>query len=248
MSKDNMKDKKKFKVIAWAFGYFAIVVSMLISACIIFHNNYYTSMYVEGTSMTPTLNKDGKTEFGIVDSITKSKNFIKRFDIVTTYYPVQYNGSSDYCFLDEFGNEVKTTYKDPNHNVQLSSKADYKIKRVIALPGEQFTVTSNGVNVREKDGDTWGEWVTYSFDFNIKNTSNNKINSTPITLEEDEYWVIGDNWDNSIDSPAINHAIYKGNIHGVLIAIEGTCKTSLVNGKVKVSNKKYYLNARYYKR
>ena len=49
-------------------------------------------------------------------------------------------------------------------------------------------------------------------------------NFVPYTLGEDEYWVMGDNYSASSDCFNKKSPIYRDNIVGVLIAIEGTCK------------------------
>lgn len=244
-----MKKNKKLASILWSLAYLAVFISITASSCILFHNNYYTLIFVEGTSMTPTLNKNGKIEFGIVDEHVTAVNNIKRFDIITTYYPIRYHGSagyiSDYCYLDEYGQEVYTSYDDTDHKVQLSKKADFKIKRVMALPGESFRVSYDGIDVRKQNEDmTWGEITHYDFPFT--HSEGNKTTGAFIQLKDDEYWVLGDNWSGSIDSQALNMPIKRGNISGVLVAIEGTCKVSSSNGKVSITNKKYYSQFRYF--
>ena len=63
-----MTKKKKLTSILWALGYLLVTVCVLTSGCIFFHNWYFQMIYVDGVSMQPTLNRQGKTEFGIVDS------------------------------------------------------------------------------------------------------------------------------------------------------------------------------------
>ncbi len=64
-------------------------------------------VYVDGSSMSPTLNGGGKTEFGIVDTHSSAINNINRFDIITTYYPDKYSYStgseSQYSNINEEG-------------------------------------------------------------------------------------------------------------------------------------------------
>ena len=244
-----MKKNKKLASILWSLAYLAVFISITASSCILFHNNYYTLIFVEGTSMTPTLNKNGKIEFGIVDEHVTAVNNIKRFDIITTYYPIKYHSSSgyisDYCYINEKGQEVYTSYDDTEHEVVVSSDANFKIKRVIALPGESFKVVENGVQVRKLTEDnTWGEVTTYEFPF--IHSAGSKTDDVFRTLKSDEYWILGDNWGGSIDSKALDRPIKKGNIRGKLVAIEGTCQVKTTNGKIKITNKNYYLNFRYF--
>ena len=242
-----MEKKKKISSILWGVAYFLVGCCILVSSCILFHNNYYSFIWVDGYSMLPTLNLNNKTEFGIVDNHKNVMNNIKRFDIVTTYYPIAYNSSngliSDYSYIDEEGKEVYTACYDESHDVRVSSTADYKIKRVVALPGETFKVNQSGVDILNSEG----KWDTYKF--NYEHRSGDKTNTEPITLADDEYWVIGDNWGNSIDCKTISSPIKKENLQGVLIAIEGTCTVKRdKNGEKVIADKKYYSKFRVFKR
>lgn len=244
-----MNTKKKITSILWAFAYFAVLVCALISSTVIFHNNYFSLVYVDGVSMQPTLNNNGVTEFGIVDKHSSAINNIQRFDIITTYYPIKYNSStgslSDYSYIAENGKEIFTDFTDPDHEVHVSSTASFKIKRVIALPGEQFKVQEKGVEIRTKNEDgSWGDSTFYEYTF--KHKYGDKTNDTYRTLGEDEYWVLGDNWGSSLDSNALNMKVLKDNIQGVLVAIEGTCKVVKSNGKIQIKNKKYYNSFKFF--
>lgn len=201
--------------------------------------------------MHPTLNANGATEFGIVDNHKLALDNLKRFDIVTTYYPMSYNGRSDYCYIED-GREIETDFTDTEHTVQLARGAEYKIKRLLALPGEQFYVTETGVVARSKTkAGQWGEWTTYDYPFTHADGSGKTFGiETAKTLEKDEYWVIGDNWRSSTDCATMDHPVYRANIQGVLIAIEGTCipTRNATTGQTEVTHKKYYSQFRYFKR
>lgn len=248
-----MDKKKKINSILWGVGYFLVTCCIVASACVLFHNNYYSLIYVEGSSMVPTLNKNtgDRREFGIVDEHKTVINSLKRFDIVTTYYPIKYHSAgnagyiSDYCYINDIGEEVYTNYDDPNHKVQVSKIADFKIKRVIALPGESFRVISNGVEVRTLTEDnTWGAITTYKFPF--KHSGIGKEDDHFRQLGDDEFWVLGDNWSSSTDCKVLDAPIKKGNIQGKLIAIEGTCKVKMSGGKALISDKRYYASFRFF--
>ena len=81
-----MKKNSKLRKILSILGYFALTICLAVSASIIFHNNYYSFVFVDGISMQPTLNRDGATEFGIVDKHKSAIDSIKRFDIVVCKY------------------------------------------------------------------------------------------------------------------------------------------------------------------
>ena len=237
---------EKNKILGKIFTYVcqvAILIVTTIALCLAFKNNYYGFVYVDGLSMNPTLKN---AEFGFIDKHGYAIDNAKRFDIAVTYYPCIVAGHSDYCWIDSNGNEVKTIYQDSEHKVQLSKSAEYKIKRIVALPGEQFTLQTDSITVRKKNKDGfWGDWVKYDLPYNTYGNTE-KVNTEPITLEKGEYWVIGDNWAGSTDSASLNQRIYRKNIQGILIGIEGTCKVDKTTGKV--SEKSYYSVTKYFKR
>ena len=168
--------------------------------------------------MAPTLNgsdeeKSGSlVDFGIMDSHKAALKNIKRFSIVSTYYP------------DENDYNLSTG--------KLLPGAKQKIKRVIALPGETFKIVNGELFVLKNK-----EFVLTPYTFMTNPSINEKYTGkdTPanldsngvdqgITLANDEYWVLGDNRANSRDSGAINKAIKKDNLVGALVAIEGQAK------------------------
>ena len=237
-----MEMKKMFGKIFTYVCQVAVLVVTTIALCLAFKNNYYGFVYVDGHSMSPTLSD---SEFGFVDKHSWAIDNAKRFDIAVTYYPCIVAGRSDYCWIDDAGNEVKTIFQDSEHKVVLSKSAEYKIKRIVALPGEQFILHSNSIDIRSKKKDGfWGEWKNYELPYNTYG-STEKVNPDPITLEKGEYWVIGDNWSASTDSASLNQRIYRKNIQGILVGIEGTCK---VDATGKVTERDYYKVTKYFKR
>jgi len=117
--------KKRLGAFLWSTIYLVLVVIFACSATLIFHSTYYRSIFVSGSSMSPTLfGATSKAHFGIIDTTSWAKNSIKRFDIVTTYFPWE---EKDYS--EESRN---------NHDYSLADgyNPEYKIKRVIALEGE----------------------------------------------------------------------------------------------------------------
>ena len=242
-----MKEKtasffKKLKPLAFPTIYFILVIAL---ACSIFSavgKKNFLFIYIDGPSMQPTLNNNvireysvepsgaikntlRNTEFGYADKSNTTKNNIKHFDIVVTYY------SSDY------------------NNGKLRANADYKIKRIIALPGETFKIESGIISYKQDDG----SWLTPNLPFTPNGSVVNGENITypsskdhaELTLGENQYWVLGDNWQNSSDSQ-LNGPVLKNYIEGVLVAIEGTCTYIELNKKVSFADYNYYPKPIYY--
>ena len=199
-----MKSKKALNILKGLFA-FVMVLAICASGALLFHNFYYELIYVSGSSMSPTLyGSSGEAEgssvdFGIVDTHYSAKKNIKRFSIVSTYYP----DSTDYNL------ETNT----------LKKNAKKKIKRVIALPNETFKIEKGYLYVLK---DEKYELVPYTFETNPRvETEFDGKDIGPLTLKLNEYWVLGDNREASRDCYTINKPINYENIHGVLVAIEG---------------------------
>ena len=216
---------KKLKSVLSIVGYLLFVFAICISASIVFHNTYYESVYVSGGSMSPTLKgsnmtvssygidieEDGSTvDFGIVDSHKTAKKNIKRFSIVSTYF-----------------------YSDYSEEGFLNDHSSQKIKRVIALPGETFKIEKSKLYIKNNDV---FEYIPYTFTTEPqveKEDTCKDIGET--TLNDDEYWVLGDHRSNSSDCLSLykktgdvhKAAIKKNYLVGVLVAIEGQATIKL---------------------
>ena len=212
---------KKLKNILSITGYFLLVLALCVSVSIVFHNTYYESVYVSGSSMYPTLKgsnivtssygvdieQEGSVvDFGIVDTHKAARNNVKRFSIVSTYYPDDYSPD-------------RVLISNPNQ----------KIKRVIALPGETFKIEDSKLYVKEND--TFN-YIPYTFEISPKVEEGDRSKDIgETTLGEDEYWVLGDHRDKSHDcgSADLKRPIKKDYLIGVLVAIEGQAQLKLKN-------------------
>lgn len=219
-----------------------LACSIAVSGYLLFKNHYYLEVYIDGISMQPTLNADyiveqndpnyliqKNVEYGYVEQSKEAINNIKKFDIITVYYPWE---SRD--------------YNQPYiRNSKVKKDASFKIKRVIALPNETFKIDENVISYKEN-----GEWVSYDLPFNRKLNVAKMIGET--TMGKDEYWVMGDNYGNSNDCS--DHGggklepVYYENIKGVLVSIRGKCDVQIdrKTNKATLKNKKDYSKSRIY--
>ena len=210
---------KKLKNILSITGYLLLAFAICVSASIVFHNTYYDSVYVSGSSMSPTLKgsaisissygveveEEGSiVDYGIVDSHKVALNNVKRFSIVSTYFPNDYSSEG-----------------------VLIGKPNQKIKRIVALPNETFKIVESKLYV--KKGEDF-EYIPYTFEIEPKveiGDTSKDIGET--TLGEDEFWLLGDHRDKSHDcgSSDMKRPIKKSYLVGVLVAIEGQAKLKL---------------------
>lgn len=234
-----MKEKTKnlitnLKLLFFPTLYLALAVALSLSIYHAIKKNNYLSIYIEGRSMQPTLNKDAKdvqivdddgkvigsktinTEFGYVDQSNVAMSKLKKFDIVVTYYP------NDYV------------------DGKLIKGADYKIKRVIALPGDTFKISQNVVSYKIDN-----EWVDAELPFERNIISGTPKDHVEQTLGENEYWVLGDNWSESRDSQSVG-VIKKEYISGLLVAIHGTCSIVKKSGVDTFTEYNYYKKPVFY--
>lgn len=196
---------------------FAIVFS--VASQVIYDFNRYQTIYVNGESMYPTLNKDakayntntdeyenGKTyllgnfalrnhkylcDYGLMDTKDGFINDIERFSIVVTYYNNE--------MVEDNGKYVHKESTEP------------KIKRVIALPNEGIYFDSNGELYIKKENETSYSKIEQTF-YNIdswddsskeflssvkketnKGSTYGYDENHPYILKDDEYFLVGDN-------------------------------------------------------
>lgn len=201
--------KKKLKASLWSLLYVAIAVSIVVSSVFIFKNFYFEVVFVNGSSMNPTLcggDAEGYHDYGINDKSYGAKRALKRYQVVTTYYP-----------YDEH-------IENPS----------YKIKRVIGLPGETLKVVNNDLYLLSKDTLSWKGPIEMPFTRNLEGAHRNQ---NEITLKDDEYFLAGDNWVNSTDSfdPSVG-PIKFSLLVGAVVRIEGKAK---VDGKTMYDKMPY---------
>lgn len=230
--------KEKLKRIVWPLIYLVLITNVCLSFILVFRSYYYRSIFVSGSSMEPTLNGSGQyVDYGIIDDHKNAINNLKRFQIITTFYPFA-NKSKDYV----------GGYVHGGINVVDKKESSYKIKRVYGFPGEtiRFELDEEMVDLAKSYSDGYCEAAQYAarkaIKFYVKGIGSNDFveqklsfkrkiaiahidnyDDYEITLGFDEYWVMGDNYSASSDCFSEKAPIYYENIVGVLIAIEGTC-------------------------
>jgi signal peptidase I len=82
-------------------------------------------------------------------------------------------------------------YEGPGSSNSFFSKT-YYIKRIIGLPGETVYI--------DYDGNIFINGVKLDEHYGLARISNPGIAAEPLTLGEDEYFVMGDNRNDSMDS------------------------------------------------
>jgi signal peptidase I len=198
-------------------GVFTLVLS--VSGQITYNYTRYSTFFVNGMSMYPTLNQDvyridstGKREdksdsaiydwgnfdksnytyycdYGMFDAKGFKLENLQRFDVLVTYF-------KDDMIL---GSDGKYT---PKTKANSGTEPDLKIKRLIALPGETFRFDSLG-DLYVKDSSGQFVLIEQSFledDATVKSQTVSPNSKTGTwdslageTLGPDEYFVCGDN-------------------------------------------------------
>lgn len=224
MSKKEKLPKSPLRIFLDKIVFSLYVVSLVAAVCfstfVWFQKYYFVSYWVNGQSMWPTLNKeakDAKGEYFNDDPRNKSMN-----------------GATDVDFVigDNHQNIIDKLVRFDIIICKYSESDSFdKIKRVIALPGETFYIDSTGAN-NEGNG--------------VLHVLNNETNefevveqpiedryvmvgdypatySSPYTLADNEYFVMGDNRAHSSDS-RLNGPVKKDNIEAKAIALVARCK------------------------
>lgn len=212
----NLTLKRKIISIITSAITFSTVIGVCVSTFLLMDKKSFNTIFVSGGSMRPTLqggHDDGchppyidsngnyvhgdYVNFGKVDYSLKAKRNIKRYDIVTTYFPTDYDSQG-----------------------RLIDGADYKIKRVIALPGETFKITQGILYVKQS-----GSYVEIERKHLIEDDGKVSIKDVgEHTLNKDEYWVMGDHRSGSRDCVNFNKPVLLNYITGVLVSIEGVAE------------------------
>ncbi len=171
----NKKRKPLYKRILSILTNTILVILVLISFASIYYNVVFYPIYISGPSMSPTLINE---EFGIMD---QRKGILKKLE------------RGQIIIIDR----------------SASDKPDLIIKRIIALPGEtielQDSLPLDLVKITPVVGEPFVLDETYLTEEARRQTVGGNYHSgpaisAPLTLGDDEYYVMGDNRMNSTDS------------------------------------------------
>lgn len=182
----------------------------------------YDCFFVIGSSMEPYLvGHENESTYGYSDNSDIAIRNLKRFDLIICYYP--FKNAKDYQMLGEKNEYVR-------HESELLDTCTLKVKRVIGLPHDTLHINNETFSISYKVGDNV---VTETYNsencpFKRNEPISNRV--ADITLKDDEYFVMGDNWTEKGSSDSCNPAetgsakpIYRENIIGVIFKLEGVC-------------------------
>ena len=206
-----INNRKRFsKVLNIAIIVFAVLL-LAVEAVVYYQRSYLTPFWVNGQSMYPTLNGNAKDANGN----TLNEN----------------SGSALAGYIVDYG--VMDTHKSAINKIKRFdiivtkySKSDTKnkIKRVVGLPGETIYFVNTGIN-NDHNGDLYinDKLIEQPIDAKFVQSGDYSSCETKITLDKDQYYVLGDNRAHSSDSSDIG-PIRKEYITGKVIALCGTAE------------------------
>jgi signal peptidase I len=198
---------------------FAIVIVGLIQQYL------FSPIQIAGASMMPTIKESGDKVY-----IVKTGYKLEYYDMIIFFRPnnpdvdENDNPANKKVSLTEFLDNLPIIGK--NHVTDDSETGDFTcvIKRIIGLPGDTITI-EDGKLFRKAAGDSETERIN---DF-IMDAEYFKDTAEPVTMGEDEYFVLGDNRNNSFDSEDYG-PINESWIYGKVVLISS-------DGKIKVPEK-----------
>ena len=239
---------EKFQKIFFSIFYAVFAIAISISGCLLFSHYYYTNIFVSGPSMMPTLvggKGDGDrnvNHYGIADTSASAINGLKRFDVVITNYPSTWSATD--------GLIVKRVWGFPGETLKLTSSIEEGSKFEV-YNGDKLVYTITGEyhqNQEFKFVNCYSKRTMSVFTFStgrkIFNTNSAELrNISGYTLQENEYFLMGDNWGSSTDSykemivEGKTALLTKNYIKGKVICIQGYGNVVQDGDSYKVNNK-----------
>lgn len=219
---------KNEKFQAWFFPilYFLLAVSIVITGCFIFKKKYYQPIVVNGHSMWPTLTGGGNVSesgttyhlryhYGLADISKGSVYSLHRFDVVVTYYPQGWGGTNDYKIKRVWGfpgETIQMTYDETTHVYTFTAQKMGSPKYVLTSTQKEYEQTFEAYYYEDGQTKFVNKTLKYTVnEFVLPNktfrtshfTPDLKVGKTRVfhkALANDEYFVMGDNWQGSTDS------------------------------------------------
>ena len=260
------KKPRVLKVVVYVVSGLALAYAATCGGLLAYFNwGYDLPIFINGVSMYPYLNADAerlengsyrpmnyldgnsingdKLDYGYAksrDRISIAKE-VKRYDIVTTYYPTDYQTYSDGSYK-----------RDSAGKLMLFSGAAPKIKRVIALPSETVRYDIVKAGEDENSNPIWGKTTITSSAYPngevlkpLYTTKDYKIGSAgysyphlsyswaqdassfTLELKNNEYLVAGDNRGYSSDGLSKKFAVTEEMIQAKVYIIVGKAKMTV---------------------
>lgn len=183
-SKEINKQSIGKNIFEWVY---TILIALIISFFVIGNIGSFT--VVSGISMEPSFYNKDKV---VLNRITYRFNDIEIDDVVVLNTEKDKNGII-YNMFDEFSAMIDNVKFKLNLREELNK--DNLIKRVVAKPGDTVEIIDGKlfVNGKVETRETFKGETYEIYD----------LVEYPLVLKEDEYFVLGDNRENSLDSRAI---------------------------------------------
>lgn len=209
-----------------------LVLTIIVASINIFVSQYYTRVNIDGRSMSPTLNNFNNgavkyQEYGLMDTSKRQINSLKRNDIIVFSPTLNEDAPANEFYIKRLiglPNETVYIYKDIEEVVVQITKQDGSVEKL----KQKYLTQGAKPATYTKDSD-----AVYAID-------------KPLTLGENQYYVMGDNRLNSIDSRFSKLGpISTPQILGKLVVIQGY---DTFNNEGKKTNSKDYMlwDWRYY--
>ena len=186
-----------------------LVLLFVVASLALVKNLMYEEVIVSGSSMNDTL-VDGN--FGFIETTSWARNSISRFQIITFKY-------QDYT----------------------NDKERLLVKRVIGLPNETMRIDPqtgdlyiNEIKTEQSFLSEVNKRLTYSYEYR-----GSELFLEGLKLDDGEYFVMGDNRGNSMDSRGAVGIVKSDQITGVLKVIFGKCEIDLENKTCRSGTKEY---------
>lgn len=180
---EKSQPEDRSKRIMKGFLEIAIYIAIILTCIYVIPTYVAQRTIVAGSSMNDNLqNKDNL----LVNKLSYIFSGPERFDVIV-FYP--HGNKHPDTFLDYLKGLLPHGASEEEGEEQ--EEDDYYIKRVIGLPGETIQIQGSDIYI---DGERLEE------NYGKMPITNSGIAKDPITLEDDEYFVLGDNREISLDS------------------------------------------------